>query len=127
MALRVLLVEDNRLNQELVRDLLEAAQHEVAVANDGAAFRALIAGGVRPDIVVMDILLPDGDGVGLLRWLRDRPAYDDVPVLAVTAQVLAGDAERFIAAGFDAVIGKPIDTRRIVAEIEGRGRVRRGQ
>ena len=103
-----------------MRDLLEAADHEVQVADDGAAFRAAIGSGARPDIVLMDILLPDADGVALLRWLRDRPAYDALPVLAVTAQVLAGDHERLLGAGFAAVIGKPIDTRTLVAEVEAR-------
>jgi CheY-like chemotaxis protein len=117
MALRVLVVEDNPLNQELVRDLLEAAGHRVEVAGDGAQLRRLAAAGA-PDIVLMDILLGSESGVTLLADLRSRPAFERVPVLAVTAQALAGDREHFLAAGFDAVVTKPIDTRTFVADVE---------
>jgi CheY-like chemotaxis protein len=116
MALRVLLVEDNALNQELARDLLEAAGHRVEVIDDGESFRERMAGGAAPDVVLMDVLLPGVDGVTLVRELRAGGAT--LPVVAVTAQVLAGEVERFMSAGFDAVIGKPIDTRRFVADVE---------
>jgi CheY-like chemotaxis protein len=116
MALRVLLVEDNALNQELARDLLEEAGHRVEVIDDGESFRLRMAEGVAPDVVLMDVLLPGVDGVTLVRELRGGGAT--LPVVAVTAQVLAGEAERFLLAGFDAVIGKPIDTRTFVSEVE---------
>ena len=74
MKLRVLIVEDDRLNAELARDLLEARGHEVELAPDAVTFRALVAGVVggsaRPHIVLMDIRLPDGDGVELLHEAR---------------------------------------------------------
>jgi two-component system sensor histidine kinase/response regulator len=116
-ALRILLVEDNRLNQELVRDLLEAAGHTVHVAGDGPAMRAHLAADGAPDIILLDVLLPGTDGVELLGELR-RSTFSTLPVVAVTAQALPGDLERFTAAGFDAVMTKPIDTRSFVAAVE---------
>ena len=70
-SLRVVMVEDNELNAELARDLLELAGHEVTLAADAAAFRALV-GEVRADIFLFDLLLPDGDGRELLRDVRAR-------------------------------------------------------
>ena len=116
-TLRILLVEDNRLNQELVRDLLEAAGHSVHVAGDGAAMHAHLDGGGAPDIILLDVLLPGADGVQMLGELR-RSTFAALPVVAVTAQALPGDLERFTAAGFDAVVTKPIDTRNFVAAVE---------
>lgn len=114
--MRVLLVEDNALNQELARDLLEAAGHDVDVVDDGEAFRARLADGARPDLVLMDVLLPGVDGATLVRELRDAGAT--LPVVAVTAHVQMGESERLLAAGFNAVITKPIDTRTFVARLE---------
>jgi len=122
--MRILLVEDNRLNQELERDLLEAAGHTVDIAGDGAAMRARLAE-VTPDIVLLDVLLPGSDGVTLLGELRRSP-HAALPVVAVTAQALPGDLERFTAAGFDAVVTKPIDTRTFVAVVEQQATRRRG-
>ncbi|MCU1277708.1 MAG: Response regulator receiver domain protein [bacterium] len=115
--LRILLVEDNRLNQELVRDLLEAAGHIVHVAGDGTAMHAHLDAAGAPDIILLDVLLPGADGVELLGQLRRSP-HATLPVVAVTAQALPGDLERFTAAGFDAVMTKPIDTRSFVGAVE---------
>lgn len=111
MKLNVLLVEDNPLNQELALAVLEIAGHDVAVAEDGAAFRKYLKSGARPDIVLMDVLLPDADGGTLLVELRQNAALALLPVIALTAHALPGDVERLLAAGFDAVLTKPIDTR----------------
>ena len=109
--MRVLLIEDNALNSELARDLLEMGGHDVTVATNGAALRQLLTGGVRADIVLMDILLPDANGVELLAEVRASRELAQVPVVALTAQALTGDEGRLRAAGFAAVITKPIDTR----------------
>lgn len=122
MPLRVLLVEDNALNQELARDLLEAAGHRVEVIDDGESFRARHDLGAVADVVLMDVLLPGVDGVTLVRELRRRG--ETLPVVAVTAQMLNGEAERFLSAGFDAVIGKPIDTRSFVERVEACAKMR---
>jgi CheY-like chemotaxis protein len=115
--MKVLLVEDDRLNAELACDLLEGHGHEVAHAPDAAALRDVMRD-ASPDIVLMDLLLPDGNGSDLLGELRRLPRYDAVPTVAVTAQALTGDAERLLQAGFDGVLHKPIDTRSFVPSIE---------
>jgi CheY-like chemotaxis protein len=115
---RILYVEDNRLNQELVRDLLEAEGHSVEIAVDGSGFRERVRDGAAPDVILMDILLPGSDGVTLLKELRSSGRFSEVPVLAVTAQALHGDRDRFLEAGFAAVLVKPIDTRSFVADVE---------
>jgi CheY-like chemotaxis protein len=116
MSLRVLLVEDNAMNAELARDLLEVAGHTVDLAVDAASLRHFIAS-ENADIVLLDLLLPDGDGRDLLSELRQRPHFANTPVVALTAQALAGDAERLLAAGFDAVIHKPIEARQFAAMV----------
>lgn len=117
--MRILLVEDNVLNQELARDLLELAGHQVTVVPDGHTLRAIVVGGgAVPNIVLMDVLLPGADGVTLLRELRTLGPYRVIPIIAVTAQALAGDQQRFFDAGFDGVMTKPIDTRTFVADVE---------
>ena len=116
MKLRVLIVEDDRLNAELARDLLEARGHEVELAPDALTFRAMVINGARPHIVLMDIRLPDGDGVELLHEARTTLA--GIPIVAVTAQALAEERLRLAAAGFAAVMTKPIDTRAFGPEIE---------
>ena len=118
MKLSVLVVEDNALNQELARDLLELAGHEVTVAANGEALRALVADHCEPTIVLMDELLPGTDGVTLMRELRRLPRFAELPIVAVTAQALTGDRRRFLEAGFDGVLTKPLDTRTFVAEVE---------
>ena len=128
MSLHIVMVEDNELNAELARDLLELAGHRVTVAPDAATFRALVAA-VEADIFLIDLLLPDGDGRELLEDLRARAALERVPAVALTAQALTGDAERLLAGGFDAVLNKPIDTRSFalaVAQLAAAGRRRRG-
>jgi CheY-like chemotaxis protein len=118
-GLHVLLVEDNRLNQELIGDLLALAGHRVDIVEDGEQLRRRIATGEAPDVILLDVLLPGGsDGVMLLGELRRLQRMRLTPVLAVTAQALAPDLARFAAAGFDAIITKPIDTRTFVAEVE---------
>ena len=124
MSLRILVVEDNAMNANLARIVLEMDGHTVLEAASGGALRAMLAAGATPDVVLMDILLPDTDGVTLLVDVRARlPA---VPVVALTAHALTGDEARLRAAGFDAVMTKPIDTRTFAATVAAaaaRGRV----
>ncbi len=117
-SLKVLLVEDNAMNSELVQDLLEAAGHGVKVATNAASCREAFESDALYDVVLMDIMLPDGNGVTLLSELRAAGHVDGKSIIALTAHALSGDAERFMAAGFDAVLMKPINTRTFVAEVE---------
>jgi CheY-like chemotaxis protein len=111
MMLHVLLVEDNRLNAELARLLLELDGHDVWHVTCAAELRGAVAAGVAPDIILMDVRLPDGDGAALVQELRAQPRLAAVPIVAVTAHALVGDGERLRAAGFDDVVTKPLDTR----------------
>ena len=117
MSLKILLVEDNLLNRELAETLLEVAGHKVVVATTGKEFRAHVASGLIPDLILMDILLPDVTGTNLLAELRAAGALPGVPVIALTAQALSDDTPRFLAAGFDTVLTKPINTRTFASEV----------
>ena len=104
----VLIVEDNDRNLELVRDLLQVTGYrtiEAATAEAGVA----LAAAHRPDLVLMDVQLPDEDGVTALGRLRARRRPASTPVVALTAFAMRHDRERFIAAGFDGYIAKPIE------------------
>lgn len=116
--MRALMVEDNFLNSELAKTVLEIAGHHVQVVVDGASFRAAVQDGAAPHIVLMDVLLPDASGIELLAELRASGKWATVPVVALTAQALAGDKERLQAAGFIAVLTKPIDTRMFARQVK---------
>ena len=116
--MRVLVVEDNPLNAELVRDLLEVGGHECALCTDGASLRRRVASGAEADLVLMDIRLPDEDGLALLAHLRAVDRFVNVPIVALTAHASTEEWTRFIEAGFDRVMTKPIDTRSFVGEVE---------
>jgi signal transduction histidine kinase/CheY-like chemotaxis protein len=113
----VLIIEDNERNLKLVRDLLHADRLPTVEARTAAQGLAL-ARVHRPRLILMDIKLPDLDGVDALRLLRADPATATIPVLAVTAFAMALDRQRFLDAGFDGYITKPI----LVAEFPGQVR-----
>lgn len=103
----VLIVEDNDKSRKLARDVLQYGGFRTLEAGTGA--EALILARVAlPDVIVLDIQLPDGDGVAVLRRLRAEPATAAIPVVAVTAYAMAADRERLLAAGFDGYLAKPI-------------------
>ena len=107
-ARTVLIVEDNEMNLKLARDLLQIGGFhtlEATRATDGIDLAKLH----HPDVVVMDIQLPDFDGWEALRRLRADPSTADLVVLAVTAFAISGDKERFLAGGFDGYVAKPLD------------------
>jgi two-component system, cell cycle response regulator DivK len=111
---QVLVVEDNERNMKLFRDVLQATGYETLEASSGEAALALLAEHV-PDLVLMDIQLPDIDGIEALGRLRADSRTAAVPVLALTAQAMQGDRERFLAAGFDGYISKPVDVVQLLA------------
>lgn len=106
----ILVVDDNRLNLELATDVLEAAGYGVRQAGSGPEAIA-IALNEQPQLILMDIGLPDMDGYSALKALRGEPATTDILVVALTAYAMAGDEDRALAAGFDGYITKPIDTK----------------
>ena len=105
---RVLLVEDNVDNFELVRFLLEHAGYEVLAAHNGREGLE-IARRERPDLVLMDLSLPEMDGWTAARELKSDPQTAGLPLLAITAHTLPGDRKRALDSGFDGYISKPIN------------------
>ncbi|HET9296510.1 MAG TPA: response regulator [Candidatus Binatia bacterium] len=106
----VLIVDDNPMNMKLVRVLLTGEGYEVRTAAD--ALEALdILKGWRPLLILMDIQLPGIDGLELTRRLKADSATDQIIIIGLTAYAMKGDEERILAAGCDAYIAKPIDTR----------------
>jgi two-component system cell cycle response regulator DivK len=114
---RILVVEDNEKNMTLVRDILLATGYAPIEASSGEAALALAAE-EHPALVLMDIQLPDLDGAEALRRLRSDERTAAIPVLALTAQAMQGDRERFLAAGFDGYLSKPIDVGELIATVQ---------
>ncbi len=116
---RILLVEDNSDNRDLVFAFLDAVYDVEACVDGFEALQILEQGGEPPDIILCDISLPGMDGVELLRKIRTRPALKDTPAIALTSHAMKGDQERFLAAGFDAYVSKPIlDDSSLIDPIE---------
>ena len=113
----VLIIEDNEKNLKLVRDILQALGYSPLEA--ASAEEALAVAGERvPALVLMDIQLPDLDGSEALRRLRSNERTAGIPVLALTAQAMQGDRERFLAAGFDGYLSKPIDVDELIETVQ---------
>ncbi|MEP6740268.1 MAG: response regulator [Caldimonas sp.] len=113
----ILIVEDNEKNMKLVRDILRHHGHatlEAATGADGVR----LAREHRPDLVLMDIQLPDFDGIVALRLLREDSALDAIPVVAVSASVMPDDHQKIIRSGFDAFITKPINVKQFRETVE---------
>jgi two-component system cell cycle response regulator DivK len=113
---RILYIEDNFGNRMLVRRVLEAEGFAVSEAVDGPT-GLRTAAQETPDLILLDINLPEIDGYDLAKRLRSMPNLDQVPILAVTANVMKGDRERTLAAGCDGYIQKPIDVDRLPDQI----------
>ncbi|MES2460341.1 MAG: response regulator [Armatimonadota bacterium] len=106
----ILVIEDNPVNLELVTDLLEIAGYEILQAMS-AEEGIEQARGAQPDLILMDVRLPGMDGLSATRILKSDAATQHIPVIALTAQAMKGDEEEALAAGCDAYLSKPIDTR----------------
>ena len=122
---RILVVEDNELNMKLFRDVLVATGYRTLEATTGGEAVEL-ATEHAPDLVLMDIQLPDLGGVQALGRLRANERTAAIPVLALTAQAMDGDRERFLAAGFNGYLSKPVNVRELIGTVrlhcEGRAR-----
>ncbi len=113
----ILVVEDNPQNYELAEFLLEDAGFAVRRAADAGELRRALASGL-PDLVLMDIQLPGVDGLSLVSEIRALPEAGALPIVALTAHAMRGDRERFLAAGCDGYISKPIDVATFAGEVE---------
>jgi two-component system, cell cycle response regulator DivK len=120
---QILVVEDNEKNMKLFRDVLQATGYRTLEASTGGQ-ALMLATEHGPALVLMDIRLPDMDGVETLSRLRMDERTASIPVLAVTAQAMKGDRERFKEAGFDGYLSKPVDIDELLTAVElhcGRG------
>ena len=113
----ILIIEDNEKNLKLVRDILQFKGYQTIEARNAAEGIALAATHV-PDLILMDIQLPDMDGLTLLKHLRGKPATAAIPVVALTAFAMKDDRQRFLNAGFDGYIEKPINVRAFPEQIQ---------
>ena len=116
-AKMVLVVEDNVLNMKLFHDLLKVHGYNVLQTTDGMAALSL-ARQHRPDMIIMDIQLPDISGLEVTKWLKDDETLKTIPVVAITAFAMKGDKERFMEGGCDAYIAKPISIANFLQTIE---------
>ncbi|MDX2265769.1 MAG: response regulator [Hyphomicrobiales bacterium] len=107
MAKTILIVEDNELNMKLFHDLLEAHGYETLQTRSGIEAITL-ARKHTPDLILMDIQLPEVSGLDVIKWLKDDEATKAIPVVAVTAFAMKGDEERIREGGCEAYISKPI-------------------
>ena len=113
----ILIVEDNEKNMKLVRDILRHNKYATLEATNGLD-GVRIATESRPDLVLMDIQLPDIDGIEALRRIRLERALDALPVIAVSASVMPDDQQKIVASGFDAFITKPINLKQFLATVQ---------
>jgi two-component system, cell cycle response regulator DivK len=113
---RVLIVEDNEKNMKLVRDVLQATGYSTLEATTGEEAIELSLS-QAPALVLMDVQLPGIDGVEALERLRQNERTASIPVLALTAQAMSGDRERFLEAGFDGYLAKPVDVGELIEAV----------
>jgi len=116
MSQRILVVEDQQDNRQILRDLLTSANFEVIEAADGETGLAAAAA-QRPDLILMDIQLPGIDGYEATRRLKADAALHAIPIIIVTSYALAGDDDKARAAGCDAYISKPYSPRQLLAKV----------
>jgi two-component system cell cycle response regulator DivK len=113
---RVLVVEDNERSMKLARDVLQLHGYETIGARTGAE-AVVLAATQQPALVLLDVALPDMDGVETLGALRANPRTAAIPVVAVTAFAMKGDRERVLESGFDGYVAKPIDVATFVEDV----------
>ena len=113
----ILIVEDNEKNMKLVRDVLRFKGYETLEATTGGE-GVRLAIEKKPDLVLMDIQLPDIDGITALAQIRADASAKGIPVVAVSASVMPDDQQRIAASGFDAFVTKPINVKSFVETVE---------
>ncbi len=116
IGLTILLVEDNEDNRIIYSTVLRHTGYEVVEAQDGVEAVAL-ARRLHPDLILMDISIPEIDGWEATKILRQDLTTRDIPIIALTAHALADDRERATAVGFTSYLAKPIEPRAVVAEV----------
>jgi two-component system, cell cycle response regulator DivK len=116
MSKTVLIVEDNELNMKLFHDLLDAHGYRTVQTRNGLDALAL-ARKHRPDVILMDIQLPEVSGLEVIKWLKDDDDLCNIPVVAVTAFAMKGDEQRIRQSGCEAYISKPISLKLFIETV----------
>ncbi|HET7433203.1 MAG TPA: response regulator [Thermoanaerobaculia bacterium] len=119
-ARKILVVEDNDMNMQLVEYLLEEGGYDIVKATSGEEALAITRehDGPAPDLILMDIHLPGMDGLSVVRAMKSNVRTARIPILALTAHAMRGDKDRFLEAGCDGYISKPIDVKTFISAIE---------
>lgn len=114
----ILLVEDDVTNRKLVRVVLgnKRCYRILEAVSAGEAMAKLKL--IKPDLLLLDIRLGEGSGLDVIGAVRADPAFDELPAIALTAQAMKNDEQRFLAAGFDGYLSKPVDTRSLPEVVE---------
>lgn len=113
----IMVVEDNELNMKLFNDLLEAYGYKVVQTRDGRE-AVKLARETKPDLILMDIQLPEVSGLDVTRWLKEDAELKKIPVIAVTAFAMKGDEEKIRAGGCEDYIAKPISVQHFIETIK---------
>jgi CheY-like chemotaxis protein len=114
---RILVAEDNAVNRELLRELLEARGYTVFEACDGQEALQMIEQ-AQPDLLLLDIGMPVLDGFVVIRKVRENPRLAPLPVVAVTAYAMRGDREKILSSGFDGYLSKPLNPSSLGEELD---------
>lgn len=113
----ILLVEDDDTNRKLIRVILGSKRYRIQEAMSAEQALEMLRD-AKPDLLLLDIRLGEGSGLDVIRAVRADPAFDEVPAVAITAQAMKDDESRFLAAGFDGYMSKPLDTRQLPDVVE---------
>jgi len=113
----ILYVEDNSDNRMLVRRILVSEDYSLVEAKNAVEALEVIKS-TKPDLILMDINMPDMDGYTLTAKIKSMPGFERIPILAITANVMRGDREKTLEAGCDGYIQKPLDIDQLIKEIE---------
>lgn len=114
---RILIVEDDRVARNCLRDLLALVGHECVCASDGAEALAVLEDCITIDLIITDLHMPEMDGIQLIGALRDHPAFKQIPTILMSGQLSADLAQRATQAGAGHLLGKPYDFRALVRTI----------
>lgn len=117
MAKNVLIVEDNQLNAKLFNDLAEAAGYETILCGDGGLVEQVVRE-KRPDLILMDVQMPNISGFDVTKALKKDPATQMIPIVIVTAHAMKGDEEHFLENGADAYLAKPVGVADFLAMLD---------
>lgn len=118
-ARKILVVEDNDMNMQLVEFLLEEGGYRIVKATSGEEALEITRNGEgAPDLILMDIHLPGMDGLSVVRAMKSDTRTARIPILALTAHAMRGDKDRFLEAGCDGYISKPIDVKTFLSSIQ---------